>query len=114
MSTENTETASSEIDVSAAIDAAFAFVEAVVGRKESIRDIRLEEIEFTDESNEWRITLSFLREISPDTYESDVFNEFAKAITAIHHGKKFRREYKSLAVDAVTGQVRAMKIRKPV
>ena len=113
MSTENTETASSEIDVSAAVDAAFSFVQAVVGRKESIRDIRLEEVEFLDGDNEWRITLSFLREVVPDSAEYDVFNALTDAMKVMQ-GKKYRREYKSLAVDATTGGVRAMRIRKPV
>lgn len=101
------------VDVSAAIDAAFEFVSFVVGNKEEVRDLRLEEVEFLDEDRTWLITVSFLREVPPDAVEIDpVTMHYQKAIAKL--GKKYRRQYKAMTVDGVTGAVRSMKIRTPV
>jgi hypothetical protein len=100
------------IDVSQAIEAAFTFANSIVGKKEELRDIRLEEIDFSDVDGCWLITLSYLREIAVEE-ETDFGPVAAVAKALARSERKFRRVYKSFAVDATSGKVRTMRIRKP-
>lgn len=59
---------------------------------ETINDVQLEEVEISEDGKNWLITLSY--PVPP-------------TITAI-----FKRKYKVFTIDAETGQVKSMKIRK--
>ena len=83
------------IQVKEAVANAFNFLRDIYGG-ESLHDIRLEEVEQSEDGKSWRITLSFLRDLSP-------------LATALG---KFSREYKVFSVDAATGAVQSMKIRQ--
>ena len=61
---------------------------------EEIADIRLEEVELTEDEARWLITLGFTRPAD---------NQFIPTMV--------QREYKRFEIDAVTGEVKAMKIR---
>ena len=65
---------------------------------EPLDDIRLEEVEISDDEKAWNITLSFLR--GPSNVQPLL--PFALPRT---------REYKAITVSAETGAVRSMKIR---
>lgn len=59
-----------------------------------LNDVRLEEVELSDDENYWFITLSYLP---------------ATPISLLH--LQPRREYKVFKIDSQTGRVRSMKIR---
>jgi hypothetical protein len=61
-------------------------------------EVRLEEVELSEDESHWLITLSY---IVPRSVFADVPG-------ILSH----RREYKVFKIDAATGQVRSMKIRK--
>jgi hypothetical protein len=63
---------------------------------EAISDIRLEEVELAEDESRWLVTLGFSRPAD---------NQFVPTMT--------QREYKLFEVDAVTGEVKSMKIRTP-
>lgn len=69
---------------------------------------RLEEVEFSDDQNAWLITLSFLREIEPDELVTSVFD----IPNAAKLAKRMRREYKTVRVDAIHGEVKSIRIRE--
>jgi hypothetical protein len=80
-----------------AVEAANRFLRNMLG--ENLRDLRLEEIELSQDGQEWHITLSFLRRGTPAAL-SEIL---AQALP---------REYKVVAVSATTGDVRSMRIKQ--
>lgn len=68
------------------------------------RSPRLEETELTEDGKYWYITLSYL--VPVDSLEHSPF-ELNLLV------KKFTREYKTFKIEAETGRVVSMKIRKP-
>lgn len=95
------------IDVTEAVKRAAAFLKQVFGG-ESVKDIRLEEVEFVEDKDRWLVTLSFLRPIPAE--ELPGFGHFAQSIM----GEQYRREYKAVDVDGRTGRTRSIKMRSPV
>jgi hypothetical protein len=88
------------IDVKQAIACAVQFLEEVM-KRETIHDIRLEEVELSDDTPErWQVTLSFKRGAPDDV-------NLAKVLFPTE------REYKAFEVLAGNGQVRSMRIRNP-
>ena len=84
-----------DIDVKKAVNAARGYLNdmsPLIGAE--VKDIRLEEVELTDQQDFWLITLGFNRRVNgpiiPNQYE---------------------RDYKLFKVNALTGDVEAMKIR---
>ncbi len=61
-----------------------------------ISDIRLEEVELDEDESCWLVTLGFSRPID---------NQFIQTMV--------QREYKLFEIDAITGEVKSMKIRTP-
>lgn len=96
-----------EVDVQQAVQAAITFLGSIFVN-EDVRDIRLEEVEFLDAEKEWLITLGFLRVIPTEEVPpiQQGIQEFL--------GVRYRREYKSVAVDARTGQPKSIKMRSAV
>ena len=85
------------IDAKAASLSAYNYLDSlqdVMGG--GFRDIRLEEVELTDDKNYWLITLGY--EL-PDKF---------KGVLGL---QEFRREYKLFRINAQTGEVESMKIR---
>jgi hypothetical protein len=78
-----------EIDVKQAVKIATQYLKKLYGGQ-SISNIRLEEVEFDDDEENWLITISFI-----DT--DDLIPE---------------RVYKVLEIDAETGEVIAMRMRE--
>jgi hypothetical protein len=81
-----------------AVSIALAFTREML--QEDAEDFRLEEVEHDDSS--WEITLSFVR---PRKNAS----QLAQAVAGI---RGLEREYKTVIIDAQTGDVRAMRMRQ--
>jgi hypothetical protein len=86
-------------DVKTAVREATRFF-AEINQEHPPEDVRVEEVELTDDENVWNITLGFY---PPGT-------SMTLAIGGIPVAQ---RQYRVLRVDANTGQVRSMKIRDP-
>lgn len=88
------------IDVKTAVSAAYNYlisIQDMMGNE--LQDIRLEEVELFEEKNFWSITLGFDNPVK------------TKNLLDIQLGLP-QREYKVFKVNAHTGEVEAMKIRK--
>lgn len=111
-----------KIEVKQAIRIAIDYLESTYQGVEEVEDLRLEEVEFEEESNYWLITVSMLREAAED--EKSVYDE-AKAgiwqsiIAAQKHLDRnspikaiLKRVYRVVRIDAATGEVLSMKLRE--
>lgn len=90
------------IDVQDAVRNAFEYIENLFDDEE-IKDLRLEEIELTDDENFWLVTLGFFR--------SNVQDDQEGILASVVTGPP-KREYKIMRIRAEDGEVRAMKIRQ--
>jgi len=87
-----------KINVRLAVSAAKRYLQSIQSILEyKIQDLRLEEVEFSEDRKYWLITLGF---IANTTGEEESF--FLKK----------EREYKVFKINAETGKVEAMKIRE--
>ncbi len=92
------QTTNKKIDVRAAVLAAKNYIQSLPGLLEyKVQDLRLEEVEFSEDRKYWLITLGF---IANTTGEEESF--FSKK----------ERDYKVFKVNAETGKVESMKIRE--
>jgi len=95
------------IDVKTAVSFAYGYlrdVQDMVGG--NLEDLRLEEVELSDDKRSWLITLG---------YDLPVKNrsQLEELLTAPNLPKKtFKREYKLFRVNSETGEVESMKIRQ--
>ena len=92
------------IGVKEAINAAMQAVQKYYEDQE-ISDLALEEVESDKSHNKWLITLGFL---VPDKSPRQTAFDLEQVIGL----KKVIRKYKIFAIDALTGKVISMKIRK--
>jgi len=92
------------IDFKTAVKKALDFLAGVYA-DEDLRDVRLEEIELSEDDKFWNITLSYRRYAPPASSVSGATELIAGAPP---------REYKVIAVRLWNGEVRSMKIRQPV
>ncbi|MBE9103521.1 hypothetical protein IQ229_00710 [Nostoc cf. edaphicum LEGE 07299] len=88
------------IDVKTAVNAAYEYLKSlqdIMGS--SLPDLRLEEVELSEDQSFWLITLGF------DKPEKSLSNIFTTSRTS-------ERVYKLFKVNSQTGEVEAMKIRE--
>jgi hypothetical protein len=83
------------LDVKQVVRIAFEFVNELL-KEETIRGLRLEEVERLVDGRRWNITVSFIR---PGTGP-------IAAITALQQGP---RDFKTLSIDGESGEVESMK-----
>ncbi len=88
------------IDVKQAVAIAVRYVSELYAG-ESVLDLRLEEVEHTEDDRFWLITLGYLRKVP--TRSGPVFTQVL--------GPEYQRDYKTLKIDADSGAVHSMKIR---
>ncbi|MEW6130425.1 MAG: hypothetical protein AB1757_25550 [Acidobacteriota bacterium] len=69
--------------------------------KDQFKDILLEEVELSDDKKYWRITIGFTRPV-----------EAANILDVALRSKSYERDYKTFEIEADSGTVRSMKIRK--
>ena len=86
------------IDVKTAVGIAVRYIQELLP-KERLRDLRLEEVERTDDNEHWLVTLGYSTRTDPST----PFEALG--------GPRFEREYKVFKVSAQSGEVTFMKIR---
>ncbi len=92
------------IDVKEAIASAKHAVSSFY-EAENLVDLRLEEVELSDDERIWQITLGFyVLNINP--------TQSPLAIAIVGGSKKYVREYKVFRIDAESGEFRSMKIRE--
>ncbi|OUC13585.1 MAG: hypothetical protein B0A82_16650 [Alkalinema sp. CACIAM 70d] len=95
------------IDVKNAVSSAYKYLQAIQEMfGGEFDDLRLEEIELSEDQTSWLITLG---------YDLPIKNRSALhelLATPTQPQQLFRREYKLFKVNAETGMVEAMKIRK--
>jgi hypothetical protein len=84
-----------KIDVRSAVYTAQNYIQ-------SIEDLRLEEVELSDDKQFWFVTLGYNRPVDKSQ------NLLAELVPS----SKFERDYKIFKIDAETGDVKAMKIRE--
>jgi hypothetical protein len=89
------------IEVKQAVANAVRFLRELYG-EEALEDVRLEEVEVSEDENVWCITLGFC---FPDGGSAS--SDLAAALSLPPE-----REYKIVTVSASTGDVRSMKIRR--
>jgi hypothetical protein len=88
------------VDVKQAVAAAISAVQNLFAGQD-IRDLLLEEVEKSEDDRHWRVTISFARLI-----------EGGNALRTALAGPEYNRFYKVIELDAVTGNLVSMKIRK--
>ena len=90
------------MDVKSADQAAKDYVQDLYSDN-NLRDLMLEEIEISEGSDEWLVTVGFSLSESKD--------DSAALITPSRKSRSLSRRYKIINVDAKTGQPISMKIR---
>lgn len=86
------------VDLKTAVSATHNYLQSIQSIMGNLQDIRLEEVELSEDKEYWLITLGF-----------DIP---AKTKSPLAIGLAPNREYKVFKVNAHTGEVEAMKIRK--
>ena len=97
------------IDVKAAVNSALRYFQTIremIGGQ--LEDLRLEEVELSEDKHSWLITLGY--DMPVKERERSQIND----LLASSNFRKtpFQREYKLFRVNAETGEVEAMKIRE--
>ncbi|NJO66188.1 MAG: hypothetical protein HC832_00950 [Leptolyngbyaceae cyanobacterium RM1_405_57] len=91
-----------EIDVKRAVIAATSYLQDMKDLMDvKLENLRLEEVELSEDEREWIITLGFDTPVR--------MNPLGKL--ALGTSSLYQREYKLLKVDSETGEVKSMKIR---
>ena len=91
-----------QIDVKQAVIAAIAYVRNLYAES-NLRDVLLEEVEFSDATDQWIVTVGFSL---PETKE-----ETTSLIFPSKTSRELSRRYKVVNINAETGQPISMKIR---
>lgn len=96
-----------------AVAAAKTYVEEMFA-DEQITDLGLEEVEFEDATNCWRITVGFSRPQIAETYNKNPFNELRKGGSLIEmmREKALSRSYKVVTINDNSAQVVSVKNRE--
>ena len=110
------------VEVKQAIQNAIEYLKKNYEGVEDIDDIRLEEVEYEEISNEWLITISMLRETADDekTIYDDAQAGIWRSVIAAQKlldqnsaaKKILRRVYKIIRINAETGEFVSMKLRE--
>jgi hypothetical protein len=100
------------VDVKEAAEAAVKYLKLLIS---TAVDINLEEVEIVDNpkgGEQWQITLSYRKTDDELLVYTDVASKLAEAVTGQKHSGHYPRYYRAFTIDAESGQVRSMKIRK--
>jgi hypothetical protein len=93
------------IDVKQAVQAAREFLVNLYHEAE-IRDVLVEEVELSEDSRNWLITLGFSAPKPATVGDEKQAKRVAELI-----GPRYERWYKLFTIDSETGEVKSMKIR---
>lgn len=89
------------IDVRTAVNAANNYLLSIQDIMGDLQDMRLEEVEPSEDKRYWLITLGF-----------DVPAKAQSTLEMFNYSRKHERKYKLFKVNSETGEVEAMKIRE--
>lgn len=89
------------IDVRTAVNAATNYLLSIQDIMGDLQDMRLEEIEPSEDKRYWLITLGF-----------DIPAKAQSTLEMFNYSRKYERKYKLFKVNSETGEVEAMKIRE--
>jgi hypothetical protein len=96
------------IDVKQAVQSATGYFSKLM----TVHDVRLEEVEISEDERFWHVTLSGLvpapKTLSPGLIETQAAASSLAALFNVDH----ERVYKLFSVDSVDGSIRSMKIRQ--
>ncbi|MEO0536274.1 MAG: hypothetical protein AAF215_20670 [Cyanobacteria bacterium P01_A01_bin.123] len=96
-------------DVKMAVKSAYQYIQSMqdlMGRK--LDELRLEEVELSEDKNAWLITLGY----DVPVIQRKTALEEIMVVNPLKEPHKFQREYKLFTVNASTGVVESMKIRR--
>lgn len=96
------------VDVKKAVENATSYFMSVM----TVNDVRLEEIEIADDERFWNVTLSGLVPSAKTAPPGVADVQLPLSSLATLFKGDYERVYKVFTVDAATGSVRSMKIRK--
>ncbi|MEH2417714.1 hypothetical protein [Nostoc sp.] len=97
------------IDVKTAVNAAYEYIKSIQDMMgSSLGDLRLEEVELSEDKSFWLITLGFDIPKKPPKSRLEDLIPTSLASTPV----LYEREYKLFKVNSLTGKVEAMKIRQ--
>ncbi|MEH2182112.1 hypothetical protein [Nostoc sp.] len=97
------------IDVKTAVNAAYQYIKSIQDMMgSSLKDLRLEEVELSEDKSFWLITLGFDIPKKPPKSQFENLIAPSMASTLV----LYEREYKLFKVNSQTGEVEAMKIRQ--
>ena len=91
-----------KIDVRSAVYTAQNYIRSIQDLMGVIEDLRLEEVELSEDQLFWFVTLGYNRPVDK------THNFLADLVPS----SKFERDYKIFKIDAETGDVKSMKIRE--
>jgi hypothetical protein len=91
------------IDVKTAVERAYNYLQSLQDKMGDLNDIRLEEVELSQDDRFWLITLGF---DLPDNKPQSVMEKITYTLP------KYERNYKIFKVNSESGEVEAMKIRE--
>jgi hypothetical protein len=95
-----------KIDVRGAVTSATNYFQSLQDMiSPQLQDLRLEEVELSEDKKYWLITLGFER---PVVQPKNSLNSLLEASPPAY---KYEREYKLFKIDSETGEVQSMKIR---
>lgn len=96
------------IDVKTAVSSAHQYLQSVQEMfGGSLDDLRLEEVELSEDKHAWLITLGYDLPVKSRSHLEELLTP-----SALTSKKIFVREYKMFRVNAETGEVESMKIRR--
>ena len=103
------ETEAKRIDVKQAVHIAIAFVKQLY--ESPLPGLQLEEVELSDDDQEWLVTIGFLRDDAAAYHYQTAAQSFRALSDGITTHSDRLRTYKTVVVDAETGEPKSMKIR---
>ena len=92
-------------DVRAAVRSATDYIQSFKEFLGNLENLRLEEVELSEDRKYWLITLGFDVINNSESDENPLF--------PIVEGAQPERQYKLIKIDTMSGQAQSMKIRKP-
>lgn len=95
------------IDVKSAVSSVYEYLQVVqdmIGG--NLEDLRLEEVELSDDKTSWLITLGYDLPVKNRSQLEELL------ASPVRPKQIFKREYKLFRVNSETGEVEAMKIRE--
>ena len=91
-----------QVDVKIAVQAAINYIKGLYADRD-LKDLLLEEVEFSEETNQWLVTIGFSLLETKETP--------ASIIMPSRTSRELSRRYKIVKIDATTAEPISMKIR---